>query len=107
MGFIAHRMHAARVDPSIVEIEQSTYSDGVIDRFVRIAGLMESFDIRRLDGYGIGIYFTNKAEESFFRLAELRGIGVLKYAVDEFPAAQQFRRDRGVRFRSKRAPIQI
>ena len=37
VGFAAHRLDSARINPTIIKIEQSTYSEGVIDRLVGVA----------------------------------------------------------------------
>lgn len=38
--FVAHRVNTAGIDPAIVEIEQRTDRDGVVDRFIGITGLV-------------------------------------------------------------------
>ena len=48
MGFVAHGMYAARVDPAVEEIEQGANGNRVIDCFIRIAAAFENRDIRRL-----------------------------------------------------------
>ena len=100
-------MNTACVNPTIVEIEQCAYGNSVVDRFIRKAGFMESLDLWRPDRSGIFVYFPNKTKQSFLLFAELRRFDIVEDARNYFLAAQQFRRDRGVRLRSKRALIQM
>ena len=105
--FIAHGVNAARVDPAIVEVEERADGDGVVDCFVGEAGLVERCDVGRLNGKGIAVHFVHEAEESFLRLGEERSFEVREDAGHQFGAAEQFRRDRGVRLGSKRARVQV
>jgi hypothetical protein len=104
---IAHRAHAARVDPTVVKVEQRANGDGVIDRLVCIAFRMQSFDVLRLNGVRFIIYLSNKPHQGLFRFRQHGGFEIGKDARNEFFAAEQFRRDRGVRLRSKRTLIQM
>ncbi len=107
MRFVAHGMHTACVNPAIVKVEESADGDRVVNGFVRIAFLVKSFNVRGLNRHRIGVYLVDKPEESLLGFAELGGVHVFEYAVDEIPAPQQFRRDRGVRLRSKWALVQV
>ena len=52
------------------------------------------------------IDFADEAKESFLALGEPRRLYVVQNALHQIFITQQFRRDRGVRLRSKRAVIQ-
>ena len=47
---IAHRVHAARINPTVVEIEERANGDGVINRLVCVAFHVQSLDVLRLNG---------------------------------------------------------
>ncbi len=84
---IAHRVNAARVDPAIVEVEQRADRDGVIDGFIRIAGLVQSFDIQRLNGNGIAIDLADEAEQRFLGIGKRRTLWIGQNSRHEFLAA--------------------
>ena len=105
--FIAHGMNAACVDPPVVEIEQRADGDRIIDGFVRESRLVEDCDVRWLNRNGIVVHLSHKPEQSFLRLGEQRGFHIREHTRNQFRAAKQFRRDRGVRLRSKRAIVQL
>ena len=100
-------MNAACIDPPVVEIEQRADGDRVVDGFIGESHFMKDCDVRRLNGNGIVVHFSHKPEQGLLRLGEQRGFYVGEHARNQFRAAQQFRRDRGVRFRSKRALVQL
>jgi len=68
--FIAQGMNAACIDPAIVEIEQCADGDRIVDCFIGEAGLVKCFDVGGLDGDGITIHLSDKAQESFLGLGE-------------------------------------
>ena len=107
MRFIAHGMNAACVDPPVVEIEQRADADRIVDGLVRKSRFVEDCDICGLDGNGIVVHLSHKAKQGFLRLGEQRGFYVREHTRNQFRAAKQFRRDRGVRLRSKRAIVQL
>src|SRR5579884_4182851 len=76
VGFITHRMHAACIDPPVIEIEERAYGDRIIDRFVRITGCMQCLNIARPDGNGIMIHLAGKPEQRLFRIRKLRGFDI-------------------------------
>ncbi len=80
MRLIAHGMHAASVDPAIVEIEQSTNRDRVVDRFVGKSRLMQLRNIRRPDGNRVFIHFAHKTKQRLFGIAQLRSLKIGKDA---------------------------
>jgi len=107
MRFIAHGLNAAGIDPAIVKVEQGADGDGVVNDFVSVAGRMQEVDIGRADVHRFAIHFSHKPHERFFGLGEQRCFEIGEDAVDQLFTAEQFRRDRGVRFRSKRAVVQV
>src|SRR5947209_7309030 len=68
VGFIAHRMYATSVDPPVIEVEQSAYCDGVINRFITVANRVQCFDIGRLNGNRIAIHLVNESKQSLLRI---------------------------------------
>ena len=105
MSFVAHRVYSTRINPAIVEIEECAHGDRVIDRFIGIANVVQRLYIAPLDVYRIVIHFPNKAQQRFFRFGQRRRFEIRQNARHQFFVPKQFRRDRGVRFRSKRAVI--
>src|SRR5579884_3987358 len=49
MRLVAERMHAAGVDPAIVEVEERADSDGVPDGVVIPSGVVKTYDVRAPD----------------------------------------------------------
>src|SRR5437764_6738802 len=66
MCFVAHGVNSACVDPPVIEIEQCTNRNGIVDRFISVSMLMECSDIRRTDGYRILIHLPNKLQQGLF-----------------------------------------
>ncbi len=106
MGGVAHRVYTACVYPAVVKVEQRTNSNGIVDRLICVAFRMKSFNVLRLNGMRLMIHLANESQQGFLRFRHQSGIQIGKYAINNFFAAEQFRRDRGVRFRSKRALVQ-
>ena len=52
------------------------------------------------------IHLINKAEQRFLRFGKERRLHISQDTIDQFLATKQFRRDRGVRLRSKWALVQ-
>jgi len=100
-------MDAAGVDPLVIEIEQSADGDRIVDGFVRESRFVEDRDVRRLNGNGIVVHLSHKPKQNFLRLGERRGFDIREHTRNQLRAAKQFRRDRGVRLRSKRAIVQL
>jgi hypothetical protein len=88
VGFIAHGMDAACVDPAVVEIEERADGDGVVDGFVGEAGGMQHVDVAGLDVDGIFVHFAHEAEESFVGLGEQGGFEVCENTRDKGLAAE-------------------
>ena len=80
VGFIAHWMDAARIDPPVVEIEQRADSNRIVDGLVREASLVEDRDIRWMNGNGIVVHLSNKAKQNLLRFGEERCFDVGEHA---------------------------
>ena len=105
--FIAHGVNAGCVNPAIVEVEQGANGYGVPDLFVRVTEFVQLSDIGRSDRVRQAVDLLDEVQQGFLVIGKRRAVEIGENARDEFLAAQQFRRDRGVRFRSKRALIQV
>ena len=88
MRFVAHRVDAAGVDPSIVEIEKRTDRERVINGLITVARIMQQSDIRRPDVDGILIDLSDKPEQRFFPIRESGRLEISDDAVYQFPAIQ-------------------
>lgn len=98
-------MHTCGIDPAVVEIEQGADGDGVVDLLVRPSGLIKRLHVFGGDVWRIVIHFVDEAQESLLGVCKRRGLHVVHHFFDEAFVGKQFRRDRGVRLRSKRAVI--
>ena len=107
MGFITHRVDAARVDPPVVEIEQCADGNRIVDGLVGESSLVESRDVRGLNGNRIVVHLSDKVKQNFLRLGEQRCFDIGEHARHQLGVAEQFRRDRGVGLRSKGASVQV
>src|SRR5580658_2532069 len=68
--FLAHRMHAARVNPTVVEVEQRAYRKGVVNGLIRITCFVQRFDVARPNPHRVEIHFPHKPEQCLFLFAE-------------------------------------
>lgn len=100
-------MDATRIDPTIVEIEERADRDGIVDGFVAETGPMKSLDIGRLDGHGVAVHLVDETKQRLFGRGKQRCFEICENACNQLRTAQQFRRDRSVRFRSKRTSVQV
>lgn len=106
MRGVAHGMNAAGVDPAVVEIEQRTDGDRIIDGVIAEPDSVQSGDIVRLHGYRVFVHLADEAQHCLFWFRQRGSLDISEDSIDELFAAQKFRRDRGVRLRSKRALVQ-
>ena len=88
VGFVAHGVDAAGINPTIVEIEERADGDGVIDGFVGKTGGVQSGDIGRANGDRIFIHLTDKAEQSFIGIAQFRSFEIGDHAVHQIMILQ-------------------
>jgi len=68
---------------------------------------MQGLKVIGLNGNRIEIDLTDKAQQGFLRFRKRGAIEISEDGIHEFLAAEQFRRDRGVRLGSKRALIEM
>jgi len=106
MRLVAHRMYATRVDPTVIEIEQGTHGNGVVNGLIRETRVVKGRDIGWAYGRGIFIDFADEPEEGLIRIRQLRRFEAGDNAIHQCLILQQFRRDRGVSFCSKRAVVE-
>jgi hypothetical protein len=83
VGGVAHCVNPAGINPAVVEIEQRTDRDGVIDCFVREAGLVKGGNVGWLDIDGISIHLFHETKERLFRIGEAAGFKIFENAFDE------------------------
>jgi hypothetical protein len=72
MCFVAHGVDAAGVNPPVVEVEQSTHSDGVINGFVREARVVQDGYIGSTNGHRVAVNFVDETEQGFVGSAQFR-----------------------------------
>ena len=65
VSLITHGMNATGVDPAIVKIEERADRDGVVNRLVSVADLVEGLDIGGLDGGRVAIHLLDEAHKRF------------------------------------------
>ena len=107
MGFFRERVHSAGVDPAVVEIEQGTRCDGEVDGFIVPANGVERLYVFRRDSRRIVVDFVHETKQGFVFFIEARGFEVSEHTPYKFFAAQQFRRNCGVGFQSKRTIVSV
>jgi hypothetical protein len=107
MRFIAHRVNAAGIDPTVIEVEKRADGDGVVDGFIGITGSLKNLDVGRPNCDRILIHLPYEAKERLLRMGEQGCFDIGQDACDQFVIAQEFRRDRGVGFCSKGALVQV
>jgi hypothetical protein len=105
MGFLAERVDTGRINPAVVEVEERADRNGVVDGGVRPAGLVQRGDIRRSDVNRIAIDFIDETQECLLGFGERRRRDILDDSRDQGFVPEQFRRNCGVRFQSKRAIV--
>jgi hypothetical protein len=103
---VAHCMHAARIDSTIVEIEQRADGDCIIDCLVRVAYFVQRCHVRRTDVHGILVDLAHETQDCLLIPRKSGRLQVSKHTRNQFLAPEQFRRDRGVRFCSEWALVQ-
>ena len=89
-------MHTGGVDPGVVETEQRTDRDRVVDLFVVPSGGFQSVDIFFCQPIRLGIHSLEEREERLETIVDRSRSKVVQHCLDQTAIAQQFRRDRGV-----------
>jgi len=70
MRLVAHRVDAASVDPTVIEVKQGTHGYGVVNGLVREARFVKDGYIGRVDGHRVFIDLADEAEKSLVRIAK-------------------------------------
>ena len=70
MRFVGQRVDAARIDPSIVEIEKRTHGDAEIDGFVVPTRGSQEIGILSRNSGGLTIHLVDEPEERLVFLVE-------------------------------------
>jgi hypothetical protein len=104
---LRHGLHTGGVDPAVVEIEQAADHDGVVDGFVGPAGLVKTLDVGLLDRGTVAVHLFKVGEQFFLGFGDRRSAVIFEDCVDLRPITQQFRRDRGMAFDSKRTVVEF
>jgi hypothetical protein len=105
--FIGKWVDPGGIDPAVVEVEEGADGDGVPDLFVVPTLLVERDHVGGTDVGRMVIDLVDEAEHGFLAVTEGRGIEVSEDGFDEGVVIVKFRRDRGVRLRSKRAMVAL
>ena len=83
VSFITHGMHAARVNPSIVKVEQRANGKCVVNGFVAIACFMQDRDVRWTNGYRFEIYLPHKSEKRFLFFGQQGSLNIGDHTIHE------------------------
>jgi hypothetical protein len=105
--FLGKWVDPGGIDPAVVEVEEGADGDGVPDLFVVPTLLVERDHVGGTNVGRIVIDLVDEAEHGFLAVVEGRGIEVSEDGFDEGVIVVEFRRDRGVRLRSKRAVVAL
>ena len=100
-----HVLYAGRVDPAVVEIEQRTHGDRVVQRFIGPAGAARLVNIRAGDLIGISVDLGDELEQRLLGTGNRRRRVIREDGTDLFGVPEQLRRDRGVGADSKYALV--
>ena len=105
MPSLAKRMHAGSVDPSVIEIEKRANRDGIVDRRVRPAGVVQRRDIGGADVNRVAIHLIDEAQQRLLGFGQRRRFEIFDDGQDQGFVPEQFRRNCGVGLQSKRAIV--
>ncbi len=105
VGFVREGVDAGGVDPAVIEVEEGTDGDGVVDLLVGPAGGVEGYHVGGGDGMGGGVDLVEEAEEGFLGGGKGGGFEVGEDGLDGFFTAKEDRRDRGVGLDSEGAMV--
>lgn len=98
-------MHAGCIDPAVIEIKQGAHRDGAVNVRVRPAHIVKRLHIVCGNMNRVKIHFADESEEPLLFFVKRRIFQIAKNSPHKVFAAEQFRRNCGVRFQSKRAMI--
>jgi hypothetical protein len=88
MGLVGQRVYSRRVNPAIVEVEESAHSNGEVDRFVRPPYFVEWRHIRGRDFRRMPIDFIDKTKQHLFFFGQGGRFQVLKDRPYQFLVAE-------------------
>jgi len=77
-------VHAAGIDPSIVEIEERTDGDGEVNGFVIPAGGSHETGVLGRNSGRLTIHLVNEPEQLLVFLIERGAVQIAKHAPDQF-----------------------
>ena len=78
MGFVAHSVDTARVNPAIVKVKECAHGDGVIDALVGETDRVQLLNVFGLNIVRITIHLANEPHESFFGFGQGRSFEVFE-----------------------------
>ena len=107
MRLFRQGMHAAGVDPPVVEIEECASGNGEVNRFVIPSRFVQGNHILSRDPWRVMIHLVHKTEQRLVFFVQRGSLQVAQYAPDQFRISQQFRRNCGVGLQSKRAAVSV
>jgi hypothetical protein len=76
VSLVGHGVNAGGVDPAIVEVKEGANGDGVINRAIAPASLVQDSYIFRRDLRRAAVHLGNKSQERLFVLRDSGGLGV-------------------------------
>jgi ABC-type phosphonate transport system ATPase subunit len=107
MRHVRQRVHAGRIYPPVVEIEQRANRDGEENRVIVPFGFMQRLHVFRRDARRVAIHLVDEPEQRLVTVVQVRLLEVPQHAFDQLLVAQKFRRNCGVRLDSKRAVVAV
>ncbi len=96
MGFIAHCMNTARINPAVIKVEQRANCQRIINCFVCIANCMQSVDVSRANVHRVKINFAYEPEQRLLRIGKGRRLRVGEHSVDKLDGPNYTSRDGGM-----------
>jgi hypothetical protein len=105
--FIGKRVDARRIDPAVVEIEQSADRDGVVDDLVIPTHSIKGLHVGGRDGRRLAIDLVDESKQRFLFFTQARSFEIAQDARNQVLIAQQFRRNCGVGLESKRTIVAV
>ena len=106
VDLLAAVVDAGRVNPSIIELEERTDSDRVVECLIRPAGCLCRVDVGLVNLIRLMYHFCDEPEERFLLIGDWSRRVVVQDRLHERAIPQELRRDRGVGANSERALVQ-
>ena len=107
VGLFGQRMDTAGIDPAIVKIEQRAHGDGEIDRLVIPSQCAQRNHVVGGNSRRIVVHFVHKSKQRFVLFIERGSFQIPQRSPDQLFTLQQFRRNCGVGFQSKRTIVAV